>query len=43
MLHAALLLLSAVLLYDLARDRMSGPAAAFAASTPLALEAARMW
>lgn len=40
-LHGALLLLASVLLYDLARDRMSGPAAAFAASMPLALEASR--
>lgn len=40
-LHGALLLASALLLYDLLRDSMSGPGAAFAATMPLALEAAR--
>ena len=40
-LHTALLLVSVLLLYDLVRDRLSGPAAAFAAATPLALEATR--
>ncbi len=40
-LHAALLLVSVVLVFDLLRDRLDGPMAAFAAATPLALEATR--
>lgn len=40
-LHVLLLGLVAVLVYDLARDRLNGPAAAVAATFPLGLEATR--